>query len=51
MAKVPSNNFTDDWKTDDINKEDMSEKDYFLFDPDVTDLTMIVEEKKLHVSK
>lgn len=35
----------------DFSEEDLLEKDYFPFDPSVTDLTLIVEGKKLHVSK
>ncbi|XP_055998847.1 RCC1 and BTB domain-containing protein 1-like [Ostrea edulis] len=33
------------------NVENVSEKDYFPFDPDVADVALIVEGKKLHVSK
>ncbi|XP_061186699.1 uncharacterized protein LOC133194809 [Saccostrea echinata] len=37
--------------TADQTEPDNSEVDYFPYDPEVTDLTLIVEEKKIHVAK
>lgn len=48
MASTSKDNLT---SSVDPNKDEELIKDYFPNDPDVTDFTLIVEGKKLHVAK
>lgn len=48
MASTSKDNLT---SSVDPNKDEELIKDYFPYDSDVTDFTLIVEGKKLHVAK